>query len=216
MSPEGRLVAYVSNKRNGVDFDLWVTELASGEHRLLYSGGGWCQPSSGFSPDGRWVSVRLPGPRPLDEELLLVEVATTEVRSVLAHPDEAAELGPPAWVDSTSFYVSSNVGVDHAGIVRCDIVSGATVPLAGTAKGWDLDAVTSPDGSALLVIENRNGASVMTLLEPDSAELPIEIPLRGTGSRDVVPDRATDVLPRRLASLLHALDAPACRRRLGV
>jgi len=181
VSPEGALVAYVSNKRNGVDFDLWVADLGAGEHRLLYSGGGWCQPSSGFSPDGRWVSVRLPGPRPLDHELLLVEVATAEVRSVLAHPDEAAELGPPAWVDSTSFYLSSNVGSDHAGIVRCDIVSGESVPLAGTEKGWDLEAVTSPDGGALVVIENRNGASAMTLFERDKARQPTEIPVSEPG-----------------------------------
>ena len=84
-----------------VDFDLWVCDVTSGEHRRLYAGGAWCQPASGFSPDGRWVSLLQPGPRPLDTELLLVEVATAKVQPILAHPDEAAEVGPPVWWDAT-------------------------------------------------------------------------------------------------------------------
>ena len=73
----------MSNKANGVDFDLWVLELASGEHRLVHAGGAWLQVGSGFSPDGRFISVLRPGPRPLDDDLLLIEVATGEVSSSL-------------------------------------------------------------------------------------------------------------------------------------
>ena len=65
ISPDGRTLAYVSNRANGVDFDLWLCDLDRDEHRLLYAGGSYCQPGSGFSPGGRFVSVLRPGPRPL-------------------------------------------------------------------------------------------------------------------------------------------------------
>jgi hypothetical protein len=109
-SPDGRSVAYLSNQANGVDFDLWVCDLASAEHRCCYAGGAWCQPASGFSPDGRFVSVLRPGDRPLDFDLVLVDLTTGEARFPLEHPDEAALVGPPAWVNSSCFYASSNVG----------------------------------------------------------------------------------------------------------
>ena len=56
VSPDGGLIAYVANRRNGVDFDVWVCDVASREHRCVYDGGGWCQPATGFSPDARYLS----------------------------------------------------------------------------------------------------------------------------------------------------------------
>ncbi|HTW98631.1 MAG TPA: hypothetical protein VMD59_07635, partial [Acidimicrobiales bacterium] len=114
------LVAYLSNARNGVDFDLWLVRRSTGERRLLHAPGGYCVPASGFSPGGRFVSILRLGTRPLDTDLLLVEVATGEARLVLAHPDEAALVGAPAWVDATQCFVSSNVGRDFAAVVRYD------------------------------------------------------------------------------------------------
>jgi dipeptidyl aminopeptidase/acylaminoacyl peptidase len=177
ISPDGALLAYVSNKANGVDFDLWVLDLATGEHRLVHAGGAWLQVGSGFSPDGRFISVLRPGPRPLDDDLLLIEVATGEVSVVLAHLDEAAAVGPPAWVDATSFYVSSNLGRDLAAVVRHDIASGETTPVAGTGEGFDAEPVTSRDGRALLVIENRNGQSHMRLCDQGRPSSGIDVPL---------------------------------------
>ena len=181
LSRDGALVAYVSNRANGVDFDLWVCELASGAHRCVYEGGAWLQAASGFSPDGRFVSLLRPGPRPLDDDLLLVEVATGEVTVVLAHPDEPGAIGSPAWVDPTSFYVSSNLGADYAGVVRYDLATGEIVPVSGTGESWDAQPVTSSDGRALLVIENRNGASHMALLDASDPRLATEVPLLEPG-----------------------------------
>jgi dipeptidyl aminopeptidase/acylaminoacyl peptidase len=177
LSPDGALVAYVSNKANGVDFDLWVCELATGAHRCLYAGGAWLQGASGFSPDGRFLSVLRPGPRPLDEDLLLVEVVTGKVEVVLAHEDEPGAVGPPAWVGPTSFYVSSNLASDYAGVVRYDVMTGESVSVNGTGDSWDAQPVTSSDGRALLVIENRNGASHMALLDARDPRLSTEVPL---------------------------------------
>ncbi len=176
VSPDGSLVAYVSNRQNGVDFDLWVCDLGSSEHRCLYAGGAWCQAASGFSPDGRWVSVLRPGARPLDMDLLLVEVASGRVLTVLPHPDEAAGFGPPVWWGATTIFVSSNVGADRAAVVRFDLDTGAAVPI--TDGGFDATPAAAAPGAVLVVVENRNGASRAVLVDtPGSPGEAVELPL---------------------------------------
>ncbi|HTX08315.1 MAG TPA: alpha/beta fold hydrolase [Solirubrobacteraceae bacterium] len=170
VSPDGRWLAYVSNRANGVDFDLWMCDIASGEHRLLYAGGAWLHAAGGFSPDGGLVSVLRPGARPLDVDLLLVDVATGEVTIPLAHPAEAATVGAPAWAGSASFYASSNVGRDLAAIVHHDLATGITRPVPGTGEQFDAEVVTSGDGRTVMVIENRNGADVMEVVDPLTGE----------------------------------------------
>lgn len=172
VSPSGDEVAYLSNRRNGIDFDLWVCDLAGGEPQMVYAEGGYCLPSSGYSPDGRYVAVQRPGPRPLDTDLVLVDVRAGTWHVPLPHAGEAAQVGNPAWVDGATFYASSTVGRDRAAIVRHTLTTGATVPLAGAGEEWDGSVVSSGDGKTLLVIENANGASRMRLFDTGSgAEL---------------------------------------------
>ncbi len=161
VSRDGASLAYVSNRGNGVDFDLWLYDLAAGEHRCLYAPGAWCQPASGFSPDDRFVSVLRPGGRPLDTDLVLVEVATGDARVVHEHPDEPAQVGAPAWVGPDAFYVSSNVGQDFARVIRYELAGERGEPLS--SEGFDADVVASADGRAVAVIENRGGASSLRL-----------------------------------------------------
>ncbi len=181
VSPDGRSLAYVSNRANGVDFDLWVCDIASGEHRLLYAGGSWLQPASGFSPDGRLVAVLRPGERPLDFDLMLVDVATGETRTPLAHPEEAAIVGAPAWAGPSSFYVSSNVGSDFAAIVHHDLATATTTTLPGTGERFDAEVVTGEDGGTVMLIENRDGADVLQAIDPVTGDrgTPITLPEPG-------------------------------------
>ncbi len=181
ISPDGRLLAYLSNRANGVDFDLWTFDLVTGEHKCVLSTGSWCQPSSGFSPDGRLISIIRPGERPLDVDLLLVDAQTGDVRTVLDHTGEAAVVGSPAWVDSTTFFVSTNVGSDHAKVVHHDLVTGSSTPVAGTGEEWDAVAITSPSGNALAVIENRDGAHRMTIADTVASCDRVVVPLAEPG-----------------------------------
>ena len=181
VSRDGRSLAYASNRANGVDFDLWVCDIDSGEDRLLYAGGAWLQPASGFSPDGRFVSVRRPGPRPLDFDLLLVDTDTGEATNPLAHPQEAATVGAPAWVGPSSFYASSNAGRDFAAIVHYDLATGATTTLPGTGERFDAEVITSKDGGTVVVIENRDGADVMQAVDPVTGRRRAAIPLPEPG-----------------------------------
>ena len=204
ISADGRMVAYLSNKQGGVDFDLWTTDIETGEHRLLYAAGSWLQPASGFSPDDRWISVLRPGPRPLDSDLVIVDHATLESRIVLAHPDEGAQVGLPAWISPTVFYVSSNVGSDHSQVVRYDLDTQEATTMVLQGDTWDSVPISSADGSTLAVVENRNGASVMRVVDPsESTEVPLVEPGVVTSHQIRMP-----ALSRDGARLYYSLSSP--------
>jgi dipeptidyl aminopeptidase/acylaminoacyl peptidase len=180
VSPDGSVIAYVSNRRNGVDFDLWTCRLPDGEHACRYAPGAWLQPGSGFSPDGRYVSVLRPGEWPLDNDLVLLDIETGEAKTVLAHPGEPALIGPPAWIPG-GFFASSNAGRDFAAIVRHDLATGGTSSLPGTGEAHDAEVLASRHGPRLAVIENRNGASALQLIDPADGTPGIAVALPETG-----------------------------------
>ena len=171
LSRDGTLLAYASNRGNGRDFDVYVRELATGEERRVF-GGGWCEVES-FSPDGRLVAVTRSTELSGDNELWLVDVASGAATEVLPHED-AAHVGPPAWIDGSHFFVATDVGGDVAAILR---ETGETV-LEGE---WELSCWTDPSGRVLLVEANEDGFSRLDLRDAESLELLAEVPLPGRG-----------------------------------
>ncbi|HWD85121.1 MAG TPA: S9 family peptidase [Solirubrobacteraceae bacterium] len=224
ISPDGRTLAYLSNRANGVDFDLWLCDLESRRHRLLYASGSYCHPASGFSPGGRFVSVLRPGPRPLDVDLVVVDVASGEAHMPLAHPDEAATIGAPAWLSDSVLYASSNVGRDFAAVVRHDLHTGRTAAVPGTGEAHDAEVV-SAGGEAIIVIENRDGASVMWRYDTAADVRGADIPSPEVGvthawfldppiaSRDGLRLHYTLSTPRLAGDIyVHDLDRDSTRR----
>jgi dipeptidyl aminopeptidase/acylaminoacyl peptidase len=162
---DGRSLAYASNRRNGVDFDVYVRGLATGAERAVF-GGGWLE-VAGFSPGGRWLAVSRATDRSGDNELWLVDLATGEAVEVQPHEDEAS-VGPPAWIDDERFVVSSSVGRDVRG-------------LDGIESEWDLECWSDPTGRRLLVEVNEDGYSRLELRDPVTRELRSEVPVPGRG-----------------------------------
>jgi acetyl esterase/lipase len=180
---DGRQVAYLSNRRNGVDFDGYVVDLGTGEHRCVYDAGGWCQPASGFSPDGRWLSLIRPGERPMDADLLLLDVAGRQPPLIpLPHPDEAATVGAPAWVDETTCLVPTNIGRDFEALLRVDVAPGSE-PKSSVALAPDRDVVgwTSRNGEWLLGVSNDDGECVAELYRTRDLERVGVLPLPEPG-----------------------------------
>jgi acetyl esterase/lipase/Tol biopolymer transport system component len=206
VSPDGRLIAYLSDRAGGVDFDLWCLALDSGEHRLVYAGGTWLHPSSGFAPHGRTVAVLASGDRPLDTDLRLVDVDSGAATTPLPHPDQAALVGAPAWLADSSFAIAANIGRDFMAIVGHELDSTATVLLAGSPLDADTDVVSSRDGSTLLLIENRNGADVMTLRDAATGVTRVELPTPEPGIVHGLFDRP--ILSRDGSRVYYTLSTP--------
>jgi len=119
-SRDGRLLAYATNRRNGVDWDVVVRALDSGEERIVFQEGGWCQ-VAGFSPDGSLVAVLKLTERTGDNDVYLVDVATGESFSAVPHDDDS-EVGAPAWLPAgDAFFFATSVGRDTTGIARYEL-----------------------------------------------------------------------------------------------
>lgn len=232
VSPDGRLVAYCTNARNGIDFDLVLATLSrpaspggnvgeegpgggsrsaqqdapSGERRVLYDGGGWCMPGGGFSPDGRYLSFLRPGPRPLDVDLLLYDLVEERLIVVDPHPGEAARVVAPAWIGPQRLLVSSDVGRDLAAVVELDLDTGERRTLPGTGVEHDAEPYTSADGSTLLVLENRNGSDHLSLRDVESGKVLSVLPAFEPGVARV---RLTaPMLTADGSAVFHTLSSP--------
>ncbi|MHB1986953.1 MAG: S9 family peptidase [Acidimicrobiales bacterium] len=183
--PDGGQLAFSSNKRNGIDFDVYLLDLETLEENLVYSKGGWVQEASGYSPGGRYLSFLLPGSRPLDSDLLLVDLRSGSVLRPLPHPDQAALLEAPAWAGEEAFFVSTNVDRDTAAVLYYDM---ATQSSETVLEGeHDLECFTSRDGTSLVVVANAGGRSQADIYDVHrvGARLQLgprrELPLPGDG-----------------------------------
>lgn len=177
-SRDGRLLAFSSNRRNGVDFDVFVRDLRSGEERAVYSQGGFSH-AGGFSPDGRWLAVARATDKSGDNEVYLASVDTGEIVHVTPHDDEAFS-SAPAWLpDGSGFYFSTDIGRDIAAIAFYQMA----------ARSWDY--VLEPDwecacgvdwaGRHLALAINEEGSSRLELRHPTTLALEHQVPLPGRG-----------------------------------
>jgi pimeloyl-ACP methyl ester carboxylesterase len=170
ITPDGKLVTYLSNRANGVDFDLWACTIDGAEHRLLWASEGLTFPCGGVSPDGRYIPVELAGARPLDSDLVIVELATGNVTIPLPHPDEPARIGPVEWIDASTFFLPTNIAGDFSAILRHDLGTGGTARLPDTGLDADANLAITEAGTVVLV-ENRDATTVMRRVDRDGVTI---------------------------------------------
>ena len=154
VSHDGALLAYSTNRRNGLDFDVVVRWLESGEERS-FELGGWCA-SGEFSPDGRWVVAGQLGELSGDSNLFLLGIESGEVVHVTPH-DGQAEYMDPVWLpDSSGFLCATNEGRDTFAISRYTLDGGWEVV---HESDWDLECFGDDAGRHVLVVANEDGYS---------------------------------------------------------
>lgn len=154
VSRDGALLAYATNRRNGLDFDIVVRRLESGEERS-FELGGLCS-SGEISPDGRWVIAGQAGDLSGDSNLFLLGVESREIVHVTPHEGQAEYLGPVWLPDSSGFLCATNEGRDTFAISRYTLGGGWE---AAAESEWDLGCFGDEDGRRLLVVANEDGYS---------------------------------------------------------
>lgn len=176
----GTLLAYATNRRNGVDFDIVARDLRTGEEQT-FELGGWCD-VAGISPDGRWVAAERLGDRSGDSDLFLLDIATGEVEHATPHAGEA-EYGRPAWLpNGSAFLAPTNAGRDTFSIGRYDVATRSWEIVLESR--WDLDCVADEAGRSVLVGVNEDGYSRLELRDPQTLEVREELPLPRRGVVD--------------------------------
>lgn len=178
LSRDGSLVAYATNRENGVDWAVYVRSLRDGTERRVFARGGVCG-TAGFSPDGRMLVVQHDSGRPRDNDLYLVDLATGDIDHVTPHDDDSW-FGEPVWEpDGAAFFVATNVDRDTRAISRYDA---AEQEWSGLIESeWDLECIGDDLGRWLLVHENADGYSRLALHDVRAGNPIAEIPLPGSG-----------------------------------
>jgi dipeptidyl aminopeptidase/acylaminoacyl peptidase len=188
---DGGRIAYATTERNGRDFDIHVLDVATGEHREVFRGRMGLYAAS-FHPDGR--SVLLTEARGEDSnDLYLFDIAAGRLDTIFAapSPDERASFGGFEWTpDGSGFYLSTNLGREHAALAFYDVASGAYEWLATPERDVE-DVGLSADGRYLAWTENDGGWSRLRVRDLEDGA-------------DLTPPE----LPRGLYSVTWAADAP--------
>ena len=195
---DGSLLAYATNRDNGVDWGIYVRSLDDGNERRVIDPGGMNAPA-GFSPDGRLLAVVRDGELSGDFDLHIVELASGNVDHVTPHEGEAF-YGEPVWrPDGSAFYCATDEGHDLRGIARYDMSTRHWERVLESP--WDLDCHGDEDGRWLLVHANQDGYSRLILHDATTLQPVEEIELPGDGvAEEIVFARAGSCFAFRFSS----------------
>lgn len=165
-SPCGRYLAFSGNAANPQDVDIYLYDLETGDTRQLTPGGGLRYAFS-FSPDGsKILAVQFYGNT--DQDLLLIDVASGEIRNLTAHPGRQATFFPGPWLkDGSGFYFVTNDGREFQGIAFFDL--GAERWSYAVTADWDVEGCAlNADQRLLAYVVNEAGRSVVHVVERES------------------------------------------------
>ena len=177
-SADGSLLAYATNRDNGVDWVVYVRSLRDGRERAIFARGGVCAPA-GFSPDGSMFVVLHDTGRPSDNDVYLIDLATGDMENIAPHEEESW-FDEPVWrPDTRAFFVATNEGRDTKAIKRYDLDSREWSVVV--ESDWDLACAGDLAGRWLVVGANEDGYSRLTLHDAATLERVAELPLPGRG-----------------------------------
>jgi dienelactone hydrolase len=153
----GGTLAYATNRRNGVDFDVVARDLETGVE-WTFELCGYCGVAA-ISADGRQIVAEKVGPVSGDNDLYLCDIDAGEVTHLTPH-EEPAEFVTPVW---------------HAGrLVWATNAGRETLAVEGYESGWDVTCAADQGGRRLLLHVNEDGYSRLIL---DG----VDVPLPGRG-----------------------------------
>ena len=162
-------LVYSTNRRNDIDMDVVVRDLATGEERVVYDGGGYVAETV-VSHDGRSTAVNRLSLQPNSMIVGVTGPAAAALDpsgGLLTDPDDHAFHVDLAWAaDDQTLVMASNHGRELTAIVRVPLDGGAWTTLVED-DAHDLDCWVSPDGSSIVVGALVDGTTALAVHEAD-------------------------------------------------
>lgn len=176
---DGR-ICYLTNRRNGVDFDPVIRDLADGSERTLEFGGR-SYAEAVLSPDRRWLAVTVQSATTANSQhVALVDLTVPAGRERLQEitPADAPAMNHSLRFtpDSAALYFTSNGDREFTGVIRYDLATGLGSWLVESETS-DVTGWLSPDGRLLLIERNNDGCSELCLHDATTGEHTRDIPL---------------------------------------
>jgi dipeptidyl aminopeptidase/acylaminoacyl peptidase len=159
-------VVYSTNRRNGVDMDVVVRDLATGEERVVYDGGGYVAGSE-VSHDEKSVAVTMISLKPSSTAIVVAD--GTGARHV-TDPDERADHHVAGWTaDDSALVLMSDHDREYHALLRLER-SGTWMPLV-EEPDHDLGAGLSPDGTLMVVSHHLDGLDRLAVHRVDGTHV---------------------------------------------
>lgn len=189
-------VAYSTNRRNSVDFDLMLLDLESGSESLLYDAGG-AVVEAALLDKGSGAALTRSAPIAMSQQLVLVRPGRAP--RALTDPDEPGQHVRPHWMGE-ELLVTTDRRREHTAVARLNLATGRWTELVA-AEGRDLTAWPSPDGRLLLVMVNDDGVARLALHDgAGGARLrELALPDEGWIGEPILPDPVWSPGASRLA-----------------
>ncbi|MBS4172752.1 S9 family peptidase [Bacillus sp. FJAT-49736] len=155
-SPDGKWIAWSSNRRHPAFFDLYIQDLNTLEFRQVFSEDGTYSVVK-WHPSGKFLLIQKTTSN-LDNDLGLLEIETGNVRWLTEHEGEAIFLSPQFSKDGDHLYVLTNVDREYIGLADLDLNRSTMTWL--DERDWDLEELTlSNDKNLLAYSVNEGGVS---------------------------------------------------------
>lgn len=169
VSPEGQQLAFSSNARNPLYFDVMTMQLddPAAIPIATLSRDEHLQPVA-FSPDGASLLIRRDNTN-LDADLLLMPLNGDPLRELTPHQGEASVPHVAFSASGDSVWFVSNQDRDFLSLRRLDIASGEQQSVV--EPPWDIEAVAvAPRGEWLAYVINEDGSSRVWLRSTQTGE----------------------------------------------
>jgi len=202
-------IIYSTNRRNGVDMDVVVRDLGSGEERVVYDAGGYVVDTV-VSHDERSAAVTSLSLRPNSTVVSLTGPRASS-RAHVTDPQELARHERVAWAgDDEALILSSDHDRDFQAVVQLSLDGAQWTTLVEDPE-HDLSCWAAPDGRVTVVATLDDGVGRLNIHEADGrhrcvVDLPAEgVPeiLWAAGSSRFVVSMTTPTDP----GSLHLVDA---------
>lgn len=172
-SPDGRQLAYSSTERNGVDYDLWLVDIRTREHRLLVGAGGdWL--AKGFSPDARQLLV-MKQVSPGESVPGKVDIASGKLQMFPVDGGKAAFGAFVYAPDGKGSYYVSNEGAGRMTLRNHDLANNRFHDLGNGSDAEVNEFGLASDGRHLAYSEIQPGADRLHVLALP-AHKPLDVP----------------------------------------
>lgn len=174
-SPAGSRIAYVSNERNGDDFDLYVMDLQAdgrpGAPRMVMQGAGNLAVEA-WRPDGEAV-VLSQGRGEADNDLFLLDLRTQKLDTLFMPARMSSYRGIQWTPDGQGFFVATNHERDFAGLAHYHVGEPELHWMQQPAHDVESLAL-SPDGRFLAYTVNEAGFSRLVVRDlPANRDVPL-------------------------------------------
>jgi dipeptidyl aminopeptidase/acylaminoacyl peptidase len=159
-------VVYSTNRRNGVDMDVVVRDLSTGEERVVYDGGGYVAATE-VSHDEKSVAVTMISLQPNSTWIVVAEGTGSRDAT---DPDERADHHVAGWTgDDRALVLMSDHEREFHAVLRLD--HDGTWTTLVEEPGYDLGARMSPDGSLMVVSHHVDGLDRLTVHRADGSHV---------------------------------------------